>query len=162
MPLKADVNRQTAMLYLSFYFARDLEHVEYVDSRPHDYPLAADEAGFIQRGLYHYGECDPMTHHGLLGQGQIIGLVDTGIDLSSSYLFGGSKNGPVCQSQEKNEKVCGSVAPFSDFEKKASYATLDGKKDGKKFYYNEKARVVVRVRFILLFSQQYEFHLQLQ
>ena len=127
-----------AKFYLSFYFARNLEHVVFVDARPLEFPLAAEAAAFTQRGSYTLGVCDPMFHHGLLGQDEIVGLVDTGIDLTSSYLY--SPTGPFCASYaNKKEDSCGGVASISQ-SKSASR-----KLGGEEFYYNEDSRVVVRV-----------------
>ena len=139
--LKEGEDFQAAKLYLSFYFAANLKHVVFVDARPEEYPLAAREAGFVQRGAYRRGVCDPMVHHGLLGQEQIIGLADTGVDLTSSYLF--DQRGPVCKERGQELGECGGFSTFS--EKKAASNSLDNVE----YSYNKDARVVVRVRLPL-------------
>lgn len=151
--LKVGADFQAATFFLSFYFARNVEHVLYVDARPVEYPLAAHEAGFVQRGAQRQGVCDPMRHHSLLGNDVIIGLVDTGIDLTSSYLF--SRSGPFCENDSSDS--CGGVEAKNIGVASKKLQTAAGEQE---FKYNEDARVVVRVRLTFSSDLMHLPHMQ--
>lgn len=138
--LKLGADFLESTFFLSFYFARNVEHVIYVDARPVEYPLAAHEAGFVQRGVKLSGVCEPMRQHNLLGKDIIIGVVDTGIDLTSSYFF--SPSGPFCEKDRALES-CGGVDTKNTGVPSGKFNTgYDGEKE---YSYNDEARIVVRV-----------------
>lgn len=129
--LKGTEDSTAALLYLAFYMINQ-HSVAFVTQTPTHYALATRQASFIDDGIYIEGKCDSVRYHNLNGQGEFIGLADTGLDLTSSYLFG--VHGPACSA---GVTECGGVAgETNSFELQETSDPAVS--------YSKRARVVVR------------------
>lgn len=128
-----NANEAASLFYLSFYFV-NTHDVAFVSRRPEDHPLASDEAAFIQRGVYVDGTCNTLDYQNLYGEGEFIGLADTGLDLTSSYLY--STDSPYCQDKNGDRlEKCGGIDTLKDV---LAATGSDGVK------YSAEARTVAR------------------